>query len=55
MSVTGSRFAGRVAEKTTCGRFPAIRAEVSGRAYYTGSSVFTVEPEDPLAGGFLLK
>jgi len=53
-SVTGSRFEGRVAETTTCGRFPAIRAEVSGRAYYTGRSVFTVEPEDPLAGGFLL-
>jgi trans-L-3-hydroxyproline dehydratase len=54
-SVTGSRFAGKVAETTTCGGFPAIRAEVSGRAYYTGRSVFTVEPEDPLAGGFLLK
>ncbi|GAB2178048.1 proline racemase family protein [Dongia sp. agr-C8] len=54
-SVTGSRFTGRVAEQTSAGRFAAIRAEVSGRAYYTGRSVFTVEPEDPLAGGFLLR
>lgn len=54
-SVTGSRFTGRVAEPTTAGRFAAIRAEVAGRAYYTGRSVFTVEPDDPLAGGFLLK
>jgi trans-L-3-hydroxyproline dehydratase len=54
-SITGSRFTGRVAERAKAGRFAAIRAEVSGRAYYTGRSVFTLEPEDPLAGGFLLK
>jgi len=54
-SITGSRFTGRVAEATTTGRFAAIRAEVAGRAYYTGRSLFTLEPDDPLAGGFLLK
>lgn len=54
-SITGSRFTGRVAERTTAGRFASIRAEVSGRAYYTGRSIFTLEPDDPLAGGFLLK
>ncbi|WP_374384654.1 proline racemase family protein [Dongia sp.] len=54
-SVTGSLFEGRVAETLTTGEFPAIRAEVAGRAFYTGSSVFTVEPGDPLGGGFLLK
>ena len=54
-SITGSRFTGRVAERAAAGRFAAIRAEVSGRAYYTGRSVFTLEPADPLAGGFLLK
>ena len=54
-SITGSRFTGRVAEQTTAGRFASIRAEVSGRAYYTGRSIFTLEPDDPLAGGFLLK
>ena len=54
-SITGCRFTGRVAEQTEAGRFTAIRAEVAGRAYYTGRSVFTMEPDDPLAGGFLLK
>ncbi len=51
-SVTGSIFEGRVAANLAAG---AIRAEVAGRAYYTGSSVFTVDADDPLAGGFLLR
>lgn len=53
-SVTGAVFEGRVASRETSGRFDAIRAEVSGRAYYTGRSVFTFEPDDPLKDGFLL-
>jgi trans-L-3-hydroxyproline dehydratase len=32
-----------------------VRVEVAGRAYYSGSAIFTVEPDDPLAAGFLLK
>jgi trans-L-3-hydroxyproline dehydratase len=54
-SITGDRFEGRVSAQETCGRFPAVRVEVAGRAYYSGRSVFTVEPDDPLAAGFLLK
>jgi trans-L-3-hydroxyproline dehydratase len=54
-SVTGSIFDGRVAAELKTGEFAAIRAEVAGRAYYSGQSVFTVEPEDPLAAGFLLR
>jgi trans-L-3-hydroxyproline dehydratase len=54
-SITGSSFTGRVAEQTTAGRFAAIRAEVAGRSYYTGRSIFTLDPDDPLSGGFLLK
>jgi trans-L-3-hydroxyproline dehydratase len=54
-SVTGSLFAGRVVAHLKAGDFPAIRAEVSGHAYYTGSAIFTVEANDPLAGGFLLR
>jgi trans-L-3-hydroxyproline dehydratase len=54
-SITGDTFEGRVAGHETCGRFAALRVEVAGRAYYSGRSVFTVEPEDPLAAGFLLK
>ena len=29
--------------------------EVTGHAHYTGTARFTVEPDDLLAGGFLLK
>nr|WP_298688182.1 proline racemase family protein [uncultured Dongia sp.] len=54
-SVTGSIFQGRVAAHQKAGTFDAIRAEVAGRAYYTGSASFTVEADDPLAGGFLLR
>lgn len=54
-SVTGSIFEGRIAATLKVGDFAAIRAEVAGRAYYTGQSVFTVEPDDPLVGGFLLR
>lgn len=54
-SVTGSIFHGRVSSHLTAGAFLAIRAEVAGRAYYTGSASFTLEADDPLAGGFLLR
>jgi trans-L-3-hydroxyproline dehydratase len=54
-SITRDIFQGRVAGQETCGRFPAVRVEVAGRAYYSGSAIFTVEPDDPLAAGFLLK
>lgn len=54
-SVTGSEFiAGAIAEMSH-GRFAAVRVEVTGQAYYSGRSVFTVEADDPLAGGFLLR
>lgn len=53
-SVTGAVFEGRVVGHATSGRFDCIRAEVAGRAYYTGRSVFTAEAADPLKDGFLL-
>jgi trans-L-3-hydroxyproline dehydratase len=54
-SITGSEFtAGAIAELSH-GRFAAVRVEVTGQAYYTGRSLFTVEADDRLAGGFLLR
>jgi trans-L-3-hydroxyproline dehydratase len=53
-SVTGSEFSARAVAHLQHGRFEAVRVEVTGQAYYTGQSVFTLEADDPLAGGFLL-
>jgi trans-L-3-hydroxyproline dehydratase len=53
-SLTGARFIGSVAEETRAGPYRAIVAEVSGHAYYSGESRFTLEPDDPLGEGFLL-
>jgi hypothetical protein len=33
----------------------SMLVEVTGRPHYCGFSVFTVEPNDPLAAGFLPK
>jgi len=54
-SITGSRFSGSVASVTTCGPHPAITANVSGRAFYSGKADFIVEDDDPLAAGFLVR
>jgi trans-L-3-hydroxyproline dehydratase len=32
-----------------------VTVEVGGRAHYTGTSSFTVEADDPLKDGFLLR
>jgi len=54
-SFIGTKFTGKIIRRTRCGEFPAVTVLVSGRAYYTGRSVFTVEDEDPLSGGFLVR
>ena len=54
-SVTGAIFTGKALQETRAGGFKAVTVEVGGRAYYTGRASFTLEPEDPLGGGFLLR
>ena len=54
-SITGGEFEGRVLAATRAGPYPAVVAEVAGEAFYTGEAVFTVEAEDPLGWGFLLR
>ena len=49
-----SVFEGRVVEETRFGPYPAIIPEVSGRAFLTGRHEFILDPDDPLAVGFLL-
>jgi len=54
-SITGSVFTGRALAETKVGDFDAVTVEVGGRAHYTGSARFTVESDDMLAGGFLIR
>ena len=54
-SIAGSRFSGSVAGVTKAGTFDAITARVGGRAYYSGRAEFTVETDDALGRGFLLR
>lgn len=54
-SIAGSRFSGAAARTTTTGPHEAIIARVGGRAYYSGRAEFTVEPDDELGRGFLLR
>jgi proline racemase len=54
-SITGAAFTGRARACEPVGRFEAVRVEVGGRAFYTGTSRFHVESEDELGNGFLLR
>ncbi|XP_003472411.1 trans-3-hydroxy-L-proline dehydratase [Cavia porcellus] len=54
-STTGSMFTGSAVREAKCGDFKAVIVEVSGQAHYTGTASFTVEDDDPLKDGFLLK
>jgi len=54
-SIAGSCFSGAVARTTAAGPHDAIIARVGGRAYYSGRAEFTVEPDDELGRGFLLR
>jgi proline racemase len=54
-SVIGTEFAARVvADAEVAGR-PAVVTEVEGSAWRTGAHEFTLDPEDPLGEGFLLR
>ncbi len=54
-SLLGTSFAGRVVETTDFGPHKAVIPEVEGAAYIIGQSEFVVDPDDPLASGFVLR
>lgn len=54
-SVTGAIFTGRAVREARVGNRPAVVVEIAGAAHYTGECRFTVEADDPLGGGFLLR
>jgi len=54
-SVIGSDFEGRVLETTRCGPYPAIIAEVSGKAHYSGEASFWHDADDEIGRGFIVR
>ena len=55
LSIVGSCFTGRVAGEASVAGRPAVVTEVTGSAYRTGEATFTLDPDDPLGDGFLLR
>ncbi|WP_198946713.1 proline racemase family protein [Kiloniella majae] len=54
-SVTKSLFDATAEELLSYGPHQAVRVRVKGKANYTGESTFTVEEDDKIGRGFLLK
>ncbi len=54
-SVIGSEFDGSVVSTNRCGPFPAIIAEVSGQAHYSGEASFWQDGSDEIGRGFIVR
>jgi len=52
ISIIDSEFHGKILEATTVGGQPAIRPEISGRAWVTGTHQHMLDPGDPWPGGY---
>jgi proline racemase len=55
LSIIGSAFTGRVVGDADVAGQPAVVTEVTGSAFRTGESTFSLDPDDPLGEGFLLR
>jgi proline racemase len=53
--IVGSEFRARVVGDDEVAGIPAVVTDVEGSAFRTGEHVFTLDPEDPLGDGFLLR
>lgn len=54
-SLTGAVFSAKPVKELKFGPYDAVIVEVSGRGYYSGISTFTIEPDDEIGKGFLVK
>jgi proline racemase len=52
-SALGTRFVGRLVERTKVGAFDAVVPTVRGRAWVTGLATYLLDPDDPFPAGFL--
>ena len=55
LSIVGSSFTGSVVDEADVAGRAAVVTEVTGSAYRTGESSFTLDPDDPFREGFLLR
>jgi proline racemase len=54
-SIIGTRMTGRVMETLMFEGFEAVVPEVSGSAHILGFAQWSLDPEDPLGAGFLVR
>jgi proline racemase len=54
-SIVDTEFRAHVVGDAEVAGLPAVITEVEGSAYRTGEHVFTLDPDDPLPDGFLLR
>lgn len=54
-SIIGTQFRARALSSVTAEGRPAVLPQITGMAYPIGESVFTVDPDDPLVPGFVLR
>lgn len=54
-SIVGSTFIGRIVDRTEVHGRPAVVNEVTGKAFKTGEHLFTVDPDDDMTPGFVLR
>jgi proline racemase/trans-L-3-hydroxyproline dehydratase len=55
LSIVGSEFRARVVGDADVAGIPAVVTEIEGSAYRTGEHVFTLDDDDPIGEGFLLR
>ncbi len=54
VSIIGSEFEGRILGETQVGATRAIRPQISGRAWVTGTHQYMLDPDDPWPSGYRL-
>jgi proline racemase len=54
-SIVGSTFTGTVLDTVGVDGRPAVIPQVTGMAYRTGEHVFSIDPDDPIVLGFVLR
>jgi proline racemase len=54
-SIVNSEFLGVAQSQVSADGYAAILPQVTGMAYKTGESLFTVDPRDPMSPGFVLR